>query len=130
MPIAIVAINAISIQDNAILLLKKGDAWVLPGGEPTIGESYYDCLERENVEELPNSRMTISSHYGDFEGITPDTDDVLLAKVFRTKIEGDITPSAEISESRYFKKDELSLIQISEITRSVLDDLVKNDYLQ
>lgn len=118
------------IQGKRILLVKKRDTWILPGGKLEELESETDCLKREFGEELPNTRISIKGFYKAFNGITPFTKSEVLVKVFFIEVIGeDISSSAEISGSQFFTKEELSLIKISDITKEILDDLEKNSYL-
>ena len=77
-------ISAAIIHDNRILLVRKKQTWILPGGKPDGEESDIECLEREILkEELPDERLgklTISKFYDSFTGKTPHTGDI--AKVF------------------------------------------------
>jgi 8-oxo-dGTP diphosphatase len=125
-----IAINAVCIKDDSILLLKKRDVWILPGGKPVEGESELDCLKRECREEIPKTNLPVVSWFGEFTGTTPHTGDILLAKVYFGEVEGDITPGAEISESRYFRKDELPLIPISDITKKIIVSLIDSGHLK
>ena len=124
-----IAINLVYIRKKALLLLRKRDVWILPGGKPNILELDHDCLKRENQEELPGSRIVIGRHYRNFKGKTPHTKDILLARVFLGSIRGDTSPSAEISEARFFTAEEFSEIPISEITKKVIRSLIKDKLL-
>ncbi len=121
-------INLVCIKNNKILLLLKRDVWILLGGKPNHNESNFDCLKREASEELPNTIITTSKHFGDFDGLTPHSHVSIRAVVFIGTVDGDITPSAEISDAKFFTKEELRGIPISDITSEIILDLIKKGY--
>jgi len=47
-----IAIGAAIIEDGKILLVRKRQSWILPGGKPEPKESDIECLCREVSEEL------------------------------------------------------------------------------
>jgi len=71
----------------------------------------------------------VSSHYHDFIGQTPHTKDELCAKVFFASISGKVTPCAEIVEVGYFSAKEMWLMTLSEITRKIIESLVRDGHL-
>jgi 8-oxo-dGTP diphosphatase len=121
------AISLVSIRDNAILLLLKRDVWILPGGKPNPGEADLDCLRRECREEIPYAKISVGRHYGNFEGKTLHQGDMLCSKVFLGTADGNTAPSAEISQSRFFPKDELASIMISDITSKIITQLIEDE---
>lgn len=124
-----IAINALCIRANRVLLVRKKDAWILPGGKPNPGEDDYACLAREKDEELPKATMRIDEKFGEFTGITPHSKTELTAKVYLADIEGDLTPGAEISESRYFAREDFGQLYIPDITKQILDAAVETGHL-
>lgn len=93
-----VAINGVIIEDKKILLVKKKNHWILPGGKPkSAEESDYDCLDREVLEET-GLELLSTVWYNRFEGRTPNTGDVLEARVYFATIIGTPTPKAEITD--------------------------------
>ena len=72
----------------------------------------------------------IKGFYKSFRGITPFTKKEVLVEIFFVEIIGnDISSSAEILDSKFFKKEELELIKVSDITRDILSSLEKDGYL-
>ena len=77
------AINAAIIKEGKLLLVKKKNIWILPGGKPEPDEKDLECLSREiSVEELPGTKLCNIRYYKDFEGQTPHKGDTLRAKVY------------------------------------------------
>jgi|LSQX01.3.fsa_nt_gb 8-oxo-dGTP pyrophosphatase MutT (NUDIX family) len=123
-------IDGVCIQERGILLVKKKDTWIIPGGKIEVDEEKEDCLRREFKEELPNIGILIKGFYKSFSGITPFTKKEVLVEIFFVEIIGnDISPSAEILDSKFFKKEELEPVKVSDITRDILNDLEKDGYL-
>ena len=48
------AISGLVIRDEKLLLVRKNETWILPGGKPEKKESEIECLCREFKEELPS----------------------------------------------------------------------------
>jgi len=125
------AINAAIIRRKRILLVRKKNTWILPGGKPNKGEHEVDCLFREMNEELPGLRLTITGYYSEFEGVTPHKGDVLEARVYFAEAVGNTsTTSHEILESaRVSYENANAKYQVSDITKKVLDGLRQSNYL-
>ncbi len=119
------AINAITFKDGKLLLVKKKDVWILPGGKPEGDESDIDCLMRECKEEIPNSIFIIKDKWKDFIGKTPNTGDLLNAKTYFAEISGDVSPSGEITESKFVSVSEAKYLKLSEITNKIVDSLIE-----
>src|SRR3989344_6715594 len=98
-------INAAIIQDKKILLVKKKETWILPGGKPKLGESDLECLCREVHEELSGTELQNFMYYGKFKGKSPHTGDIVHVKVYLADIKGEIYgASAEIVASEWAKE--------------------------
>ena len=122
------AIGAAIIRNGAILLVKKRNTWILPGGKPEKEESDIDCLIREiTKEEIPGTKLTNSRFYREFKGKTPHRGDILSAKVYLVKIQGKIKPDAEITDVKWIKNPQN--YNLSEITEKIIKDLQKKGYL-
>lgn len=124
------AINLAVIVENRILLVRRGDVWILPGGgEPGPGESDKDCLRRKLKEELglnPED-FEIEDYYGSFDGETPHKKDVLEARVYLGRIKSQIIPSNEITDARLFG---LNFYDTSEITKEIIKSFRERRYLR
>ncbi len=123
-----IAIGAAIIEDKKILLVKKKQTWIFPGGKPEINESDIECLCREVREELSGTQLDNIRYYNEFEGITPHTGDVLKAKVYFADIRGELLPpSGEISAYEWVSDTSQHII--SDITLKALRSLRKDGYL-
>jgi 8-oxo-dGTP pyrophosphatase MutT (NUDIX family) len=123
------AINLIVIEDKKILLVKKGNVWILPGGKPDKKDtSNEDTLRREVYEELSGTEINIGKYYSSFIGITPYKKDKLEAITYFGSILYDLKkPSAEISDAKFIGNFED--YQLSKITQKIVNSLRKDNYL-
>lgn len=121
------AISIAFIKDKSVLLVKKGNYWILPGGKPNKNEGDLRCLERELSEELPLLKVNNMKYYNSFSGVTPHKKDMLEAKVYLADCDGDIMPSAEITDSAWISnfKD----CQLSDITAKIIRDFKEKKYI-
>ncbi len=118
------------VPRKQILLVKKKETWILPGGKPELGERDYDCLRRECAEELPKVKnLVVNGLLGCFEGQTPHTGDEIIAKVYFADLDGDIKPGAEISDARYFYRESLKELAVSKITKKIITKLIAQHHL-
>ena len=121
------AIGAI-IDNGKILLVRKRQTWILPGGKPESSESDIECLCREISEELPDIKLDNIRYYGEFEGITPHKNDTLRTRVYFADIGGNLCKAgAEISEYSWIK--DTNEYNLSDITLKIVDSLRINGYL-
>lgn len=75
-------IGAAIIEQRKILLVKKKDVWILPGGKPESGEDDLQCLIREAAEELPGLRLSNFNLYRSFVGKSPHQGDQIILKIY------------------------------------------------
>ena len=120
MPIKVVDI--IVERKGMILLIKRGDFWILPGGEIEPGEDERQCLEDVVAKEM-NDRVDciFKKLEKTIKGISP----VRPGEVEVTVYVGDIS-SAKMSEvkdcnAHWFSKDSMSALRLSNITKDVLE---------
>ena len=123
------AIGAAIINNGKILLVRKRQIWILPGGKPEFNESDIECLCREVSEELSGTQLDNIRYYGDFKGRTPHTKDILKARVYFADINGKLCqPAAEIAEYSWVKDP--NQYDLSEITSKIVDSLIRDGYLR
>jgi len=122
------AINLVVITKKGILLVKKKQTWILPGGKSDFKEELDEqVLNREFSEELPLIKIKINKFYKSISGITPYKGDELEAKVYFGELIGTIKPSAEINDAKYIKN--FQDYNLSDITKKIIDSLIKDKYL-
>ena len=120
------AIGVAVIENKKLLLVRKKDVWILPGGKPKGNEEDLECLHREISEEL-KSKVDISNFYSYFNGKTPHKGDYLEAKVYFGVLTEEIYPSREIIDARFISNFED--YNISNITKSIIESLKKDGYI-
>lgn len=125
------AVGAAIISGSKILLARKKQSWILPGGKPEVGESDIDCLMREISEEVLGLEITDTRYYGAFVGKTPHKGDMLEATVYLMdfKLNTDLHPGAEIAELAWISADDMRNYNLSDITLKIVDQLVREGYL-
>jgi ADP-ribose pyrophosphatase YjhB (NUDIX family) len=124
------AVNAVIIQENKLLLVKKKSTWILPGGKPEIGESDLECLCREIDEELSGTKIKNVHYYGQFEGKTPHKGDLLRANVYFATIDGQlysVRDEDSICELKW--TCDFSQYNLSNITSKIISSLQQDKYL-
>ncbi len=121
-----IIVNAAIIKNRQILLVKKRDVWILPGGKKQNRESNLECLARGISEELSGAKINIIGHYTNFVGRTPYSSIKIKSIVYLANMNnGALTPSGEISEARLIDNFEDYLI--SPLTEQIIKSL-KSDY--
>ena len=118
------------INEERLLLVRKKDIWILPGGKLENGESDSDCLFRELKEELSVSKQQfrIYNFYKSFIGRTPFSNALLEAKVYFGRLrDGLIKPNNEINDVKFIRN--FKNYKISEITNKIINSLKKDKYL-
>jgi len=122
------AINLAVIENKKILLVKKNETWILPGGKPDYPEeSDEDVLIREFGQELPETKIKILNYYKSFIGKTPHKGDELEAKIYFGKVFDLGNPSSEINNVKYVRDFDNYLL--SDITSKIINSLKNDNYL-
>lgn len=116
-----------SIKSKSILLVKKKEVWILPGGKPKTEESDADCLIRELKEELPGIRVANLKFYGLFRGKSPHIGDNIRVKVYIGDVEGKLQPSAEIIAAEWVK--DMKRYKLANVTQKIVFSLKQKGHL-
>lgn len=123
---------AVISEKKEILLVKKKQVWILPGGKLEPDESDLECLCREVSEEIPGTILKDFRFYNEFEGNTPHSKTLIKARIYfanlKPYVNGNLKrPAAEISAVEY--AGNLEQYNLSDITRKIVDSLIKDKYL-
>jgi len=124
-------VNGIIILDNRILLFKKREYWILPGGKSELGELHFETLVREFKEEASESEIMVNDFYKTFCGLTPISKrEVSVHAYFAELIKPNIglCPSNEILDIRFIGNH--IKYNLSEITLEIVNSLIKDKYLK
>lgn len=125
----IVAVGAVVVYDNKILLVQRGKPpslhhWAIPGGKVKPGETLQSAAEREIAEETgliikattPIYTFDLIQHQGDsleFHYVIVD----LLAYY----VSGEITPAGDAIDAGWFGNDEFCHLNIDANTLQFLN---------
>lgn len=94
-------VGAIILKDRKILVAKKRDTFIMPGGRIEPGETDLDCLRRELEEEL-QVQLQSAHYFRTFEDAAAlDPGMKVIMKIYLATIAGEPKPSQEITEVAY-----------------------------
>lgn len=119
-------VNAIIFNKNKELLLcKKRDYWILPGGKMKKNEKIFIALRRELKEEInitkPYIDLLSEKIFNNLKTIHGDN--IECVYIFKVSINENPIARHEIEEVNYFSKDKLVKFNLSSATRKILSDL-------
>lgn len=122
-------VSLAALNGGRILLVRKNQTWILPGGKPADKESDAECLLRECREELPEAECKIIRYYSAFKERIPHKKGILEDKVYLGELSGNTEKiSAEIQEAKWFFYRESHSYKLSEITKNILEYMKKKRY--
>ena len=119
---AIKIVDIIVERKGKILLIKRGDFWILPGGEYAEGESELQRLEEVVAREM-NDR--VAGIFRKLDRTITGPSPVRAGEVEVSVYVGDIS-SEKMSDVRdcnatWFSRESIGSIRLSNITREILD---------
>lgn len=124
------AINAAIIKSGKILLVRKNQTWILPGGKPESKENDLECLCREISEELSGTKIQNIGYYNEFKGKTPHKGDIIKSRVYFADIKGelyDVPENDSVSECKWI--NDFYNYNLSKSTAKIIKSLKKYNYL-
>lgn len=128
-------INALVIENQSILLVRKNGVWILPGGKPKGNESDLECLSREVSEELSGLQLNNFSFYDEILGISPHSKSQVAARLYFAERVGNykkipyLIPSAEIDRADFFMCGESIKMPLSNPTAKAIHMLKANYFI-
>jgi ADP-ribose pyrophosphatase YjhB (NUDIX family) len=126
----ITAIGAIVLKNKKILLVKKKETWILPGGKKELNEDNIQCLKREINEELSNTKLKNIKYYKEFFGTSPHNKNKIRAITYFSDIDGKLNNiRKEDTVSKLNWTNNFSKYKISNITMKIIKSLQEDNYL-
>ena len=119
---AIKVVDIIVERKGMILLTKRGDFWILPGGEIEPGEDEIQCLNEVVASEMND---TVASVFRKLEKTIKGPSPVRSGDVEVSVYVGDVS-SAKMSDikdcnAHWFSRESIRAIRLSNITKDVLE---------
>lgn len=118
---SIKVVDIIVERRGKILLIKRGDFWILPGGELEPGEDELECLNKVVQREMKDQ---VSSIFHKLENTIKGPSPVRDGDVEVSIYVGDIGKKmSEIIDcnAHWFSRESIATIRLSNITKAVLD---------
>lgn len=120
MPIKVVDI--IVERRGKILLIKRGDYWILPGGEIEPGQDELKCLDEVVSREMKDQ---VSSIFHKLEktikGPSPVRDGDVEVSIYVGDIGSKRMSDVRDCNAHWFSRESIETIRLSNITKAVLD---------
>lgn len=118
---AIKVVDIIVERKGMILLIKRGDYWLLPGGEIEPGEDEMKCLEEVVAKEMNDQ---VASVFRKLERTITGPSPVRPGDVEVSVYVGDIS-SAKMSDvkdcnAHWFSRKSIESLRLSNITKDIL----------
>ncbi len=126
-----VAVGALTVDKNRILLVKRGTApskglWAIPGGKIELGETMVQAVEREVLEETGIAIET-SHIISVFDSITRDDTGVIqfhyiIIDFLAHPLDPKATPASgdDAEDARWVSVDELDNLPITKTTLELI----------
>lgn len=125
---AIKVVDIIVERKGMILLIKRGDFWLLPGGEIEPGEDEMQCLEEVVSREMKDQVSTIFRKLEKtIKGPSPVRADDVEVSVYVGDIGSKKMSDVKDCNAHWFSRESISAIRLSNITKDVLEYYYSED---
>jgi 8-oxo-dGTP diphosphatase len=125
----LVGVGAIIIEGERVALVKRGHPplqgkWSIPGGVLEVGETLRRAAIREALEET-GLNVEPGELLGVFERVLPDEQGrmkyhYVLIDFLCRPVAGELAAGDDADEVRWFRREELSLLQLARETEEVI----------
>jgi len=115
-------VDIIIERKGMVLLTKRGDYWILPGGEIEPGEDELQCLEEVVSKEMEDQVVSIFKKLEKtIKGPSPVRDGDVEVSVYVGDIGSKKMSDVKDCMAHWFSKESLRAIRLSNITKAVLE---------
>lgn len=118
---AIKVVDIIVERKGYILLIKRGEYWILPGGEFAEGECEMSCLEDVVSKEMKHRVACIFEKLEKtIKGTSPVRGDEVEVTIYVGDISSEKMSDVKDCNAHWFERKSLSALRLSNITKDVL----------
>lgn len=128
----LVGVGAVVIEKGKILLVKRAfepgaGKWSVPGGLVEVGEKLSEACARE-AEEETGLRVQVLELINVFDMIDRDESGkvryhYVLADFLVKPVTGELRPNAEVTEMKWYTREETKNLEMTRTARRALDEL-------
>ena len=118
---SIKVVDIIVERKGKILLIKRGDYWILPGGELEPGEDELQCLDEVVSKEIKDQVSTVFRKLErTVKGPSPVRDGDVEVSIYVGDINSKKMSDVTDCNAHWFSRESLVSIRLSNITKDVL----------
>src|SRR5215470_16669108 len=126
---ALVGVGALIVQDERVVLIKRGKApllgkWSIPGGLLELGETTRHGAEREALEET-GLVVRATELLGVFDRIVPDEERLryhyVLIDFLCEVVSGELRAAGDAMDAKWFAREEIGRLKLPEDTAAVIE---------
>lgn len=119
---SIKVVDIIVERKGKILLIKRGDFWIIPGGEMEPGEDEMQCLEDVVSREIKDQVSTVFRKLEKtIKGPSPVRDGDVEVSLYVGDIGSKKMSDVTDCNAHWFSRESLPSIRLSNITKDVLE---------
>lgn len=115
-------VDIIVERKKMILLIKRGDFWILPGTEVGPGENELQCVEKVVAEEMNDQVASIFKKLNQtIKGVSPVRGGNVEVSVYVGDIGSKKMSDVKDCNAHWFSRESMRAIRLSNITKDVLE---------
>ena len=120
--VTIKVVDIIVERRGMILLIKRGDFWILPGGETEPGEDELKCVEEVVNREMNDQVAEIFKKLPDtIKGPSPVRGGDVEVSIYVGDISSSKMSDVRDCNAHWFSRESMKALRLSNITQAVLD---------
>lgn len=115
-------VDIIVERKGMILLVKRGNFWILPGGEIEPGEDEMECLQEVVAREMKDRVSCIFRKLENtIKGVSPVRPGEVEVSVYVGEITKEKMSELKDCNAHWFSRESLPAIRLSNITKAILE---------